>query len=304
MQRMADALDKMAGIGRKSVRDHLTEQHRLFYPQLPFIVLGTVDRAGDAWASIRAGRPGFLNAASDKRLDLLLARDAEDPAEGGLEDGAGIGLLGIELQTRRRNRLNGTLRVGDEARFAVEVEHAFGNCPQYIQTREFSFARDPSVLSKSSPSELSKLDGQARELVRGADTFFVASYITDSAGCRKVDVSHRGGRSGFVRLDPDGGLTIPDFAGNLFFNTLGNLLVNPKAGLAFPDFGTGDLLQMTGDAEVLLEPPGIGVFLGAQRLWRFRPRKIVLRPDALPLRWRFSEWSPKSLMTGSWQNAR
>ena len=90
-------------------------------------------------------------------------------------------------------------------------------------------------------------------MIAGADTFFVASYVDDAERGRAVDVSHRGGRPGFVRIGADGVLTIPDFSGNRFFNTLGNLIANPKAGLLFVDFETGDELQLTGDAEVLLE---------------------------------------------------
>lgn len=89
-----------------------------------------------------------------------------------------------------------------------------------------------------------------------------------------------------MRVGPDGVLTVPDFPGNRFFNTLGNFLVNPKAGLVFIDFETGDMLQMSGRAEVLLDLPEIATFQRAERLWRFTPQKIVLRPDALPLRWR------------------
>ena len=108
-----------------------------------------------------------------------------------------------------------------------------------------------------------------------------------------------------MRIGADGVLTIPDFSGNRFFNTLGNLLANPKAGLLFVDFGTGDLLQLTGDAEVILESPEIAAVQGAERLWRFAPRRIVYRPDALPLRWRFQAdgWSPQSLRTGTWDHA-
>ncbi len=118
-------------------------------------------------------------------------------------------------------------------------------------------------------------------------------------------MSHRGGKPGFVRIGGDGVLTIPDFAGNLLFNTLGNLLANPKAGLLFVDFESGDLLQLTGDAEVILDSPEIAAFQGAERLWRFTPRRIVYRPGALPLRWSFQQdgWSPNSLMTGSWEDA-
>ena len=108
-----------------------------------------------------------------------------------------------------------------------------------------------------------------------------------------------------MRINADGSLTIPDFAGNLHFNTFGNFMLNPKAGLVFPDFETGDMLHLTGDAELVLESDEIAAFQGAERLWVFRPRKIVLRPAALPLRFvmQADAWSPNSLMTGDWQQA-
>ena len=87
-----------------------------------------------------------------------------------------------------------------------------------------------------------------------------------------------------MRINADDSLTIPDFAGNLHFNTFGNFMLNPRAGLVFPDFATGDMLHLTGDAEVVLESDEIAAFQGAERLWVFRPRKVVLRPKALPKR--------------------
>src|SRR3546814_20072688 len=87
-------------------------------------------------------------------------------------------------------------------------------------------------------------------------------------------------------MGEDGTLTIPDFSGNLFFNTLGNILLNPRAGLTFIDFKTGDLLQMTGSAQVLLDDPEIAAFQGADRLLRFKPQRVVYRTAAIPLRWK------------------
>jgi predicted pyridoxine 5'-phosphate oxidase superfamily flavin-nucleotide-binding protein len=181
--------------------------------------------------------------------------------------------------------------------FDVSVDQSFGNCPKYIQLRQFRFVRDSPAPSSVSALESPALDGAARALVEQADTFFVATYA-DLSGARQIDVSHRGGRSGFVHIGEDGWLTIPDFAGNRFFNTLGNIALNPRAGLVFPDFSTGGLLQMTGEAELLFDHPFEGPLEGAERYWRFRPRRIIWRADALPVRYDFAEWSPFSLATG------
>lgn len=300
LQRQAGVAERMDAVGRKVIRDHLIDQHRLFYPQLPFVVLGAVDPVGDAWATLRARPPGFLAAPDPTHLAVALRRDPADPAEAGLEDGDAVGLLGIELATRRRNRLNGTIHRDGPEGFVIAVEQSFGNCPRYIQRRDAAFVRPADVPTLRDPVVLDRLDGAAGDLVRRADTLFVASYAVGDDGQRRVDVSHRGGRAGFVRLDADGGLTVPDFNGNLFFNTLGNILVNPHAGLTFVDFERGDLLQMTGDAEILLDDPAIADFEGAERLWRFHPRRVVLRAEALPLRWGFTDWSPQTLLTGVW----
>ncbi|MDR5748017.1 pyridoxamine 5'-phosphate oxidase family protein [Caballeronia sp. LZ029] len=295
--------ERMDGVGRRVVRDHMPDQHRQFFAQLPFIVAGAVDEHGDPWATLLAGRPGFMRTPDSKTLSMSPARDPLDPADAGMNDGASIGLLGIEMHTRRRNRMNGVIRRdGANVEFDVAVEQSYGNCPQYIQLRDFEFVRDPTVPSSVQPVMLDALSPRAKAMITGADTFFVASYFDREDGHRQVDVSHRGGKPGFVRLADDGTLTIPDFAGNLFFNTLGNILVNGRAGLVFADFDTGDVLQLAGNAEVLLDSRETAAFQGAERLWRFTPRRIVYRAGALPLRWkaRSEGASPNSLMTGDW----
>lgn len=301
IQRRAGVIEQMAPIGRRNIRDHLIEQHRAFYPKLPFIVAGSVDLAGDAWATLLAGKPGFLHSRDPLTLDVSAPREPGDPASAGLGDGQAIGLLGIELHTRRRNRLNGVIRRDGTDGFTVEVGESFGNCPQYIRLRQFAFVRDPAEPSPVEPEELHALDEAARAMIGAAETLFIASYVDTMAG-RQVDVSHRGGRPCFVRVDADGTLTIPDFAGNRFFNTFGNIRANPKAGLVFVDFASGELLQLTGEAEVVLDGPEIAAFQGAERLLTFHPRRIVRRRDALPLRWTSNEdgTSPNSLLTGDW----
>ncbi|MFC4521021.1 pyridoxamine 5'-phosphate oxidase family protein [Cupriavidus pinatubonensis] len=278
---------KMEDVGRRVMRDYMPDQHREFFAQMPFVVLGTVAPDGRVWATLRAGRPGFLQSPDARILEMRLPREAADPADAGMEDGQPLGLLGIDLMTRRRNRMNGVLRRADSdgADLHIDVVQSFGNCPRHIQQRAFRFTRDPSEQTTIAPLAMGALDSRARALIASADAFFVASYADRPEAGRQVDVSHRGGEPGFVRIDADGGLTIPDFAGNLFFNTLGNFMVNPTAGVTFADFDTGELLQMSGRVEVIVDSPEIAAFQGAERLWRFFPEKIVRREAALPMRW-------------------
>jgi ferredoxin-NADP reductase/predicted pyridoxine 5'-phosphate oxidase superfamily flavin-nucleotide-binding protein len=305
LQQKAGVAARMKDVGARVLRDHLIDQHRQFYPQLPFIVLGTVDGDGHAWATLRADYPGFLHSPDPHRLSVRLSRETGDPADNGMNEGDAIGMLGIELQTRRRNRLNGKIAHRTADGFDVVVGQSYGNCPQYIQLRDFGFAREPEQPPAQPSVVLDALDDRTKALIAKADTFFVASYVDRDNGERQVDVSHRGGKPGFVRIGDDGVLTIPDFAGNLFFNTLGNILTNRRAGLVFADFESGDLLQLSGEAEVILDSPEIAAFQGAERLWRFWPRQVVYRADALALRWqaRTDGQSPNSQMTGDWQEA-
>lgn len=304
VQRRLGVAERMAEMGSKVVRDHMPAQHRELYAKLPYMIAGTVDPSGDVWATILTGKPGFVSSPDHRTLAFGAPRDLYDPADAGMETGDAIGLLGIELSSRRRNRMNGTIRRDGAGGFAVAVGHSFGNCPQYIQLRDYEFARDPARPSGIEAETLAVLDDDARAAIAAADTFFVASYVDLEGGERQVDVSHRGGKPGFVRIDENGRLTIPDFAGNLHYNTLGNFTVNPRAGLIFADFETGDVLQLTGDAEIEFDSPEIKAFQGAERIWHFTPRRIVRRRGALALRWLLQQngFSPNALMTGSWED--
>ena len=304
VQERLGVAERMAQNGARVIRDFMPNQHREFYNAIPFMMIGSVDADGDVWASMVTGEPGFMTSPDPRELSVDFPLDPTDPVSAGLKDGDAIGMLGIELSTRRRNRMNGTVHSASTAGFTVHVGHSFGNCPQYIQLRDFEFARDPKTPFTPEVEELDQFDAEARATIAGADTFFVSSYV-DLDEERQVDVSHRGGKPGFVRVDENGRLTIPDFAGNLHFNTLGNFTVNPRAGLIFTDFETGDVLQLTGDTEIVFDGPEIENFQGSERLWHFTPRRIIRRRAALPIRWKLRHvdaFSPNSLMTGSWED--
>jgi hypothetical protein len=147
-------------------------------------------------------------------------------------------------------------------------------------------------------AEPALLSAHAAALVARADTFFIAS------ASHGVDLSHRGGKPGFVRLTREDGrtvLTAPDFVGNFMFNTFGNLALNPRAGLLFLDFSTGDVLSLTGEAEVVWEGAELDAFVGAERLLRFRLERGLWLENACPLRWTPPQEAPQLAATGSWE---
>lgn len=303
-----ERLGVRAGIdaqARRVVRRFLTEQHRAFFPLLPYVFVGSVDSRARPWASMLIGHPGFVSAPDATTLRARTRLVSGDPLAGTLTEGAPLAVLGIELPTRRRNRAIGHARnVGPDG-FDLAVDHTLGICQQYIQARALTFTREPLAPVERAVVRGRALDEAARAMVERADTVFVASVDPRAADGLQggADVSHRGGRAGFVRVDDARTLTMPDFVGNFIFNTLGNLELHPFAGLLFVDFDTGDLLHTTGRAEVIWEGPAVQAFVGAQRLVRFHLDEVVRVPDALPARFSPKEDSPLLARTGSWAEA-
>ncbi|MGH1351246.1 MAG: pyridoxamine 5'-phosphate oxidase family protein [Methyloligellaceae bacterium] len=299
LQKVAGVADRMAATGQKVLRPYMPDQHRNFYMQLPFILAGIIDDANRPWATFLTGSPGFIKSPTSQLLSVKALPGTDDPAYASFRKGASAGLLGIELHTRRRNRANGVISDITPDGFYMSVQQTMGNCPKYIQLRNYEFAEAGKVSEPAEAELYEANDLHVKSIIEQSDTFFVATYA-DTTGGRTADVSHRGGKPGFVRVDSDGTLTIPDFSGNMFFNTLGNILVSRKAGLIFPDFESGDVLQLSGEADVISEGPEIAQFKGAERIWKVIPDIVFFRRKTLPFRWQFRELSPHLRKTGSW----
>lgn len=281
-----------AGVSSRGagIRDFMPAQHRDFFALLPYLFVAGRDAEGWPIATILTGKAGFVQSPTPTSLSIAAPPSPRDPADGALQAGAPVGLLGLDLQTRRRNRANGVIAARDDGGIDVTISQSFGNCAKYIQTRDLV-----RVASRPAPVEsLSQLDPAARQLIANADTLFIAS-----ASGPGLDISHRGGRPGFARIDGDV-LTVPDFAGNNYFNTLGNLLLEPRAALLFVDFAKGDILQLQGETEIVWTGPELRLLQGAERLWRFRVSRGWRQAGALPLRWSAADPAPTTLATGLW----
>lgn len=277
--------------GRAAIRSFMPDQHRTFFGGLPYIFAATLDEHGWPIGTALTGAVGFIRSPDPTTLRIAaLPRDG-DPAAPGFVEGADIGLIGLDFSNRRRNRANGRLIAVDDG-LTVRVDQSFGNCAQYIQTRMPS----PRPGGTADVEHLSRLGEAAQSLIRTSDAFFVASRSRAGIGHDGgLDMSHRGGRPGFVGVAGDQ-LTIPDFRGNRFYNTLGNLLGDPRAGLLFIDFSSGDLLQLQGHVTIDWHPSDGPA--GAERLWRVTVEHAWRRRSAFPFHWTFGAYAPTTLATG------
>ncbi|PNW84703.1 hypothetical protein CHLRE_03g155350v5 [Chlamydomonas reinhardtii] len=188
----------------------MPRQHAEFYEQQSLFYVGGRDATGQPWASVLVGRPGFVSAPDSSNLILQSYRRLpEDPLL--LAPGAHLGGLGIDLVTRRRNRVNGTVLAEPAASVSaappapaaapvvrVAVDLSFGNCPKYIQVRDVRLRQDqlpplPSAApspaaaqhTASAPTAATAgvvVRGRGKELgaaqlalIAAADTFFIAT---------------------------------------------------------------------------------------------------------------------------------
>ncbi len=261
---------------------------REFLEEQPMVVVGSVGSDGRVWASMLAGEPGFARALDERTVMIDAAPVPGDPLAENLAAGVtAVGVIAIDLASRRRMRLNGKAE-GRSDGIRVSAEQVYANCPKYIQAREWEkVAHDPGA-GRRNVRRGGTLTDEQRRRISQADTFFVASARPGHG----ADASHRGGQPGFVRFLDDDTLEFPDYSGNTMFNTLGNIAANPDAGLLFVDFERGGTLQLAGEAKVVWGPERAARFVGAERVVEFRVDEVVEIGDALPLRWRFKGYSP------------
>ena len=272
------------------VSDSVIGGARPFIASQFMVAVGSTDADGAPWASLLFGAPGFAQAIEGGtiQLDVPMAyREAEEPLWANLTRNTDIGLLFIELGTRRRYRVNGTVNAIDDARIGVQVREAYPNCPKYIQRRQLRRLDERRTVSQSATGSV--LRGRVEAIVTGADTLFVASHHAEAG----ADVSHRGGDAGFVRMIDERTLRIPDYPGNSMFNTWGNLQVDPRAGICIPDFATGRLLQLTGNVTLHWgEPDPADETGGTHRYLDFHVTRWRLH-DAIPrAEWDYLDASP------------
>jgi predicted pyridoxine 5'-phosphate oxidase superfamily flavin-nucleotide-binding protein len=276
VQQRAGVQAQAARLAPMVARGQLRAGFGAFLAKARFAAISARDHTGRLWVSPLVGEPGFLRVASPTTLLINAAPPAADPLHG-LPADQPIGLIVIDFATRRRVRINGILASTDHGRLSVDVEQAYGNCPQYIHQRRLSVS--PASVAERAPDMFrgSGLRPEDIRLVQAADTFFLGTTHPDAGN----DASHRGGPAGFVRVAPDH-LSWPDYPGNNMFNSFGNLLVDPTAALLFVDFQVGATLQLSGTAKTEWDADTVGDDINTGRCVVFTPQEVIAISAHLP----------------------
>jgi predicted pyridoxine 5'-phosphate oxidase superfamily flavin-nucleotide-binding protein len=271
------------------IADHVIPNAVGFITRQELAVMATVDGEGHPWASLLLGPAGRFTVPGPERVALeRAAARPDDPLWDNLRHDPRAGLLFIELASRRRYRVNGEVPHPDAGPIVVRVREALPNCPKYITRRRLTVAPAAGPAAAAAATDGGDLGEAERRIIAGADVCFVASASPQG----QLDASHRGGRPGFVE-QRDGALWIPDYRGNAMFNTLGNLRLNPVAGLLFIDFAGSQSLQLTGTTttDLKVDEPDDHTG-GTGRAWTFTPTAWRRAPLSAHLATELVDYSP------------
>jgi ferredoxin-NADP reductase/predicted pyridoxine 5'-phosphate oxidase superfamily flavin-nucleotide-binding protein len=234
-------------------------QHQTFFSNLEYFFIGSLDEQGRPWASVITGKSGFIQATDRNHLRVITHPIIGDPlvhnlSRGEKHQGTLVAGLGIDFSNRRRNKVAGRILENDFSfdekqntlKLNIKTEESLGNCPKYITVRKI---RQVDAKAKKTLQDLNtrELPEQVLPTIEQASTIMVAS----KHGHEKMGLNHRGGPQGFVRYS-NGKIYWPDYSGNRLYQTLGNIATDPVAGLLFPDFETGNVLYVTGEARTII----------------------------------------------------
>ncbi len=286
------AVQTRAGVRRQAdrlaagIRGVISPDRHEFVAAQRMAVLGTVDWRGRVWASVVTGEPGFLQALDEQTIRIAAVGAAGDPLLENLALPAHAALIIPDLAARRRLRLNGRGKIAAGG-IEIHAEQVYGNCSHYIQARAPIGEHQWRPGTGTAVVRTAELSAEQQGLIARADTFFIATDHPEAG----ADISHRGGNPGFVRVVDGRHLAIPDYSGNNMFNTLGNIVANPRVGLLFIGFESGRTLQLTGRATIDWNAARAATLAGAARVVDFELDQAVDNPQGFALRYEFHEYS-------------
>jgi uncharacterized protein len=288
VQEKRNAPEEISYVLREITDSKVPYQNLSFFTDLKYFPISTLDADGFPWVTLLSDPE--IKFESQIKIKLSANYSTGDPFVECLKKKivtryfAG---LGIDFTNRRRNKLSGIIQNssinGNRVELEVLINEYLGNCPKYITVRKLvKKERNPE-----SPIEMKTLNDFSKNIINIASTIFLGTkHISKEKDENDVGLNHRGGPPGFVRYYEENSnafLIIPDYSGNRFFQSLGNIQSDKVAGVLIPDFVNGDLLYCTGLAENLFDEEASNLIPNITLLTRIKIMKFVLIKQGLSL---------------------
>ena len=296
------AVQKIAGeeeIAKQRIPMILNSLHPRSIPFIEHQVLaflGSEDSNEEIWLSLIVGERGFIKAPSLKEIIFdksKIVSNREDIFFKNIELKPTVGLLFHEAERRARYRAWGVAR-NNGNQLSFDIRMGYPSCPKHIQREIIEVVED----SKTTSSKYKKgtiLGKLEKEWIIKAHTFFIATQTKKG----DIESSHRGGDPGFIEIQENGLLRVPDYLGNSMFSTLGNIYQNPKAALLFVDYNTGETLQLSGNAELQFDQNSKDdLYKSGEtgRFWTFETMKWIRTMNHHKVNTRFIDFSPFNVL--------
>lgn len=283
---------ELSAMIRGAIHDEMSRQHAAYYGRLRYLPLGVLDASGRPWVSILCN-PETTAPTSE----LLKVRARVNPADPfvlaacspvpGVPRAQPFAGVAIDFTNRSRIKLAGIVDAAtldaETLTLSLRANEHMGNCPKYITVRDLR----PTARTPSTTALGATLSSPAREVLRQASTVFIGTRHANSDP-RESDMglNHRGGPKGFLRYFEDehgAHLVLPDYSGNRFYQSLGNVETDPVMGVAVPDFATGALLQVSGRARNRFDDDASRIMPGATLVTQITIDEAFYTSSALDL---------------------
>lgn len=107
----------------------------------------------------------------------------------------------------------------------------------------------PAKKERAVLKQMQSLDPHARRFIELSPFVVLSTMGADGLG----DATPRGGAAGFVKVESDTSVLLPDWPGNNRLDSFENILENPGVGLLFLVPGVNETLRINGNAEIVID---------------------------------------------------
>ncbi len=256
------------------VKPFLAEGGRSLIDSARIAVATTIGSNGAPVLSLLAVDAGEFGALGSSGLTIPRAAvSPEDAFFDNLRRDRRIGLVYLDPQTRRRFRVNGEVVDSRTDPLEVSILEAFPNCKKYLVRQEVTASTQVAAKAATRGRSIRRADAA---LLCQASLVFVGTANPQG----QLDAATRSGDPGFIREVARNTFEIPDFAGNAMYQTIGNLLLEPRASIGF--IAGDEFVVLTGSSTTHWEDEAERSG-GNGRFWRFTPSSWRRVPLPMPV---------------------